>query len=134
MVQQREVRYLNEWLWLNHPTHLTWKRVRLGPYPVKGAGALLGVVQKWVDAVVYDGEQVWLIEAKLKRDIGVVSQLNHYRRVFRETPEFTELHAKPIRAKILMPFDDPAIRQEAQLNNIEYEVFAPEWVMKELVG
>lgn len=132
MTQQREAKFLNEWLMLKFPTALTWKRVRLGPLPDKKMGSLLKITLRWVDAVVYDGEKVYLIESTLKSDIGHISRLIEYARLFPETPEFTLLRDKPIEKILLIPYEWADLIAAAQREGIRVEIFKPAWFYREM--
>lgn len=130
MAQQNESKFVNEWLLINHPSALTWKRVRLGPMPAKGAGAFFGVVQRWVDAIFFEDDTVHIVEAKLQRDMGMISQLLDYREQFAVTPEFSQFRGKRVKLIALMPFNDRDIESMARKYDIEYVVFQPAWLMK----
>jgi len=132
MARQREARFLNEWLMLKFPTCLTWKRVRLGPLPDKSLGQLMKITLRWVDAIVFDGEVVHLIEAKLRPDLGAISQLKEYARLFRETPEFSLLKDKPIELHLLLPYEWFDLVQAAKREGITVDIFKPAWLYKEM--
>lgn len=117
---------------LRFPTALTWKRVRLGPLPDKKMGALLRITLRWVDAVVYDGEKVYLIESKLKSDLGAIAQLKEYARLFPETPEFTLLRDKPIEKVLLLPYEWHDLVEAARREGIRVEIFKPAWFYAEM--
>jgi hypothetical protein len=132
MTQQREARFLNEWLMIKFPTALQWKRVRLGPIPDKDLGSLMKITLRWVDAVVFDGNTVFLIEAKLKSDLGAISQLKEYRMLFRDTPEFSILRDKPVEMILLIPFEWVDLINAAKREGIRVEIFKPAWLYKEM--
>jgi len=132
MVRQKEARFLNEWLMLKFPTALTWKRVRLGPLPDKSLGQLLKITLRWVDAVVYDGEKVYLIEAKLRSDLGAIAQLKEYARLFRDTPEFTLLRDKPIELILLIPYEWHDLIAAAHREGVRVEIYKPAWLYREM--
>jgi len=132
MTQQREIRFLNEWLRLKYPTALIWKRVRLGPIPDKKLGNLLKITLRWADAVVYDGEKVIIIESKLRPDLGAISQLKEYGRLFYETPEFEMLRDKPVELHLLLPYEWKDMVAAAQREGIIVDIFKPAWLYKEM--
>jgi hypothetical protein len=117
---------------IKFPTALQWKRVRLGPIPDKDLGALMKITLRWVDAVVFDGNTVYLIEAKLKSDLGAISQLKEYRMLFRDTPEFSILRDKPVEMILLIPFEWVDLIDAAKREGIRVEIFKPAWLYKEM--
>jgi len=129
---KRESRFINEWLMLKFPTALRWKRVRLGPISDKKLGSLLKITLRWVDAVVYDGEKVYIIEAKLRSDMGAISQLNEYYRLFGETPEFSLLKDKPREKILLIPYRWHDLITAAHREGIKVEIFKPRWLYREM--
>jgi len=131
-MRQKEARFLNEWLMMRWPTALQWKRVRLGPLPDKDLGALMKITLRWVDAVVFDGEKVWLVEAKLKSELGAIAQLKEYKRLFPETPEFQLLRDKPIEMMLLIPYEWVDLVAAAKREGIIVEIFKPAWFYKEM--
>ena len=117
---------------MKFPTCLTWKRVRLGPLPDKTLGQLMKITLRWVDAVVFDGEKVHLIEAKLRSDLGAISQLKEYKRLFYETPEFSLLRDKPVELHLLIPYEWHDLIQAAKREGITVDIFKPAWFYREM--
>lgn len=130
--QQLEARYVNEWLRLTAPNDLQWKRVRFGPLPDKELASAFGVALRWVDAVVFDGQRVRVIEAKLRPDLKIVTQLVMAREMFEQTPEFVRLRDFPREFIALVPRTDDALRMMAARENVTLVVYAPEWLKAEL--
>jgi len=132
MGQQREAKFVNEWLMMKFPSSLQWKRVRLGPLPDKKLGALMKITLRWADAIVFDGETVFIIEAKLRSDLGALAQLEEYRALFRETPEFSILKDKPVEMILLLPYGWADLVRAAAQRGIRVEIFMPAWLYESL--
>ena len=127
-----EARFLNEWLMMKFPTALRWKRVRVGPLPDKKLGRLMMITLRWADAVVFDGKHVYIIEAKLKDDLGAISQLKNYVKLFPDTPEFQMLRDYPITPILLLPYPWPGLVKAAKAEGIQVEIFKPKWLYEEM--
>ena len=130
--RQREARFVNEWLMLKFPTAMQWRRVRVGPIPDKKLGRLMKITLRWVDAIVYDGATVYIIEAKLRPDLGAISQLKEYVRLFRETPEFSMIRDKPVVPILLIPYEWKDLIDAARREGIQVEIYKPRWLYEEM--
>jgi hypothetical protein len=130
MVQQGEAKLMNEWLALYHPNALQWRRVRLGPLPLVDQQNLYKVTNRWVDAVFFEHNTVFLVEAKLKPNAGAIGQLELYSRLIRETPEFSDYRDKKIKMILLTTFDDKPVKDLCIDKNIDYIVYSPEWLSR----
>ena len=134
--QPRETRLLSEWVSKNYSDSRVFYRVRLGSYPSwaqkainKGApAAIYKVYQRWADAIVITDKELILIEAKIKADPGVISQINLYEQLLPKTESFQQFRDLPIRKLILMAQSDPEVELLAQRENITVKIFSPPWV------
>jgi len=117
---------------LKFPTAMQWRRVRVGPIPDKKLGRLMKITLRWVDAVVYDGTNVYIIEAKLRPELGAISQLKEYVRLFRETPEFSMIRDKPIVPILLLPYEWKDLIDAARREGIQVEIYKPRWLYEEM--
>jgi len=133
MVQQREARFINEWLNLNYPEDLWIRRAKVGPFPTKDMDRLYMTAMRWIDGVVIRADEVLLVEAKLRPSMNAIYQLRDYRKLFGETLRFKRYWHLPRRAIFLTTYEDPRIVAEAKRHNIEYVVFAPVWVKRYLL-
>ena len=124
----RESRLLNEWLKEAHPQSLQWKRVRVGPPLTGHENPVYSVLNRWADAVIFEGGEVFIIEAKLKAAPGAIGQLKLYGKLFPGTPEFSELKDKPLRLVLLAGITDQAVKALCKDEGIEYIVYTPPWV------
>jgi len=131
MAQQKEARLVNEWLMLNHPNALQWRRVRLGPLPNKELARMYMVTLRWADAIYVEDGTVFIVEAKMRPDLGAISQLKAYKDLFYQTPEFTEFRNRPVELILLTTRRDPVLFDMCKREGIHYEVYAPAWLFQE---
>lgn len=125
-----ETRLLNEWLAKEHPTALTWKRVRVGPLPKVAMAAAYIITNRWIDAIIQEGGVIYLIEAKLKATPTAIGQLMLYSKLFPDTPEFQQVKQLPRKLVMLVGVNDPAVKALCKDEEIEYIVFSPAWIEK----
>lgn len=130
--QQAEARFVNEWSAGDHPESLQWTRVRLGPWNTKDQARIYMTTLKWADHIYVQNGKVYIVEAKLRKLSQAIGQLEMYVKLFRETPMYSEYHDLPIQAQILVPYEDADIMRMAEEKDIDYIVFAPEWVTEML--
>lgn len=119
---------MNEYLMQFHPTDLQWKRVRLGPVANPEEAAMMSVIQRWADAITFDGETITIIEAKIRPEPGVVGQLEMYDDLFTQTPEFQMYWEKPRELLILSGVDDQMTRNFAQDKGMTFQIYQPKWL------
>ena len=127
MTQQVEARLVNEYLRETWPDALQWKRVRLGPARDKKEAQMYKVLMRWADAVVYDGINVYIIEAKMRANAGAIGQLEHYAELFPMTHEFKLYKCKPVKLILLSAILDVDITAQAQAHGIDPVLFSPDW-------
>lgn len=128
MTQQVEKRLVNEWLWEKHRNDAQWKRVRLGPLPNVKYARMYKVLLHWADALVFDGNQLILIEAKIRPDPKAIGQLEFYKQQLEKTPEFSQYMKYPIKLVLLTTLEDRNVRAFAAERDIDYEIYSPPWV------
>ena len=134
--QPREMRMLAEWLAERWPRTEYLTRVRLGRIePRIGAAELspeeiraLGVHRRWADAVVLLPDRVLLVEAKIRPQPGVISQLELYARLLPHTPELAEHAHKPIEMILVYAIEDELINQLAREKGIRCVMYHPNWI------
>jgi len=130
MAQQKEARLVNEWMAIEHPNDLQWKRVRLGPLPDKQLARMYMITLRWADAIFIKDNTVNIVEAKLKPELGAISQLEAYRDLFPQTPEFTAYKTSPIHLIYLCTRKDPVVERMCEERGIEYVIYAPKWLFE----
>lgn len=100
----------------------------MGPIPSGAATNLVGVIRRWADAVFFENDTIYIIEAKIGPDVGAIAQLELYRNLFPKTPEFSLWKDKPIKLIFLTTIMDKAAKQLAESKGIEYITYSPAWV------
>lgn len=128
MYNQKENKYVDEWLMIEHPEDLQWTNERLGAIKDKKMANLLKITLRRCDAIYIEDRTVSIVEAKLRNDIGAISQLNEYARLFGETPKFRAFWDYRIKKILLVPFEWRDIARACKENNIELVIFRPEWL------
>ena len=127
--QQKESILLTRWLKTFHRTDLQWKRVRLGQAADPVEAKFYKVIQRWADAIFIHEGIVYIIEAKLRPDLGTIGQLEGYKELFIVTPEFQQYWNYPIKMILLSATLDLNIAELAKKKDITFEVWKPEdWI------
>ena len=134
--QPREMRMLSEWLAETYPQETYLTRVRLGRIePAVGATELsieesrmIGVHRRWADAVVLLEDRVLLIEAKIRPQPGVISQLELYARLLPHTPELASHAHLPIEMILVYAIEDELINLLAREKGIRCIFYHPDWI------
>jgi len=128
MVQQKESILLTSWLKTFHRANPQWKRVRLGIPANPEEAKLYSVLLRWADAVFLKDGIMYIVEAKLRPDLGAIGQLEGYKELLKITPEFSAYENWPVELILLSPIMDLAIAELCSKKNIIYEVWTPpEW-------
>lgn len=125
MVQQKESVLLTSWLAAKHRKNLQWKRVRLGVPANPSEAKLYSVLLRWCDAIFIEDGFVYIVEAKLRPELGVIGQLEGYKELFKVTPEFVTYEDWPVKLILLSPIMDLGIAQICTKKQIIYEVWKP---------
>ena len=125
--ERREFRLLMEWVKKNYPDKPQWFRVRLGPAVFQGEEKLYQMLRRWADAVVFTGEKILIIEAKMRPMPEGIAELELYRDLFPQTPEFKMFWKYPVELIYLTTWLDKAIKELCDKKKIKYVVFRPPW-------
>jgi len=131
---KRENVMIYRWVNENFPNALRWFRVRVGAIPDGPHPDLYAACRRWADAVIFDKDTVYIVEAKVRPDAGAVSQLELYMMLFKETPEFQYLWNKKVKGIYLCGKDDENIKRLCQKRNIKFVVYCPDWLNDYLCG
>lgn len=123
--QQKESVLLTKWLAEFHRTNLQWKRVRLGQVANPEEAKLYKVILRWCDAIFIHDSVVYIVEAKLRPDLGTIGQLEGYKELFVITPEFSQYWNWPVKLILLSPVLDLNIAELCKKKEITYEVWQP---------
>lgn len=119
----KETDMLNAWLWDQHRTDLQWRRVRLGVLPTKEMARMYMTILRWVDAIVIKEGIVYIIEAKVRPMPGAVGQLELYRDLFYQTPEFEQYKNYPSKLILLTAESDLNMIEMCSKKDITYYIF-----------
>ena len=126
MVQQSEAKLVNKWLLKYHRTSPQWTRVRVGQVANKAEAKMYSVILRWCDAIFIKDGKVWIVEGKLRPDLGAIGQLEGYKKLFRVTPEFSAYINYPIEMILLSPVLDLNIAELCKDKDIKYVIFEEE--------
>ena len=114
---------LNAWLWKDHKDSVQWRNVRLGPMPTKELAAAYKVLMRFADAIYLEDGTVYIVEAKVRPQPGAIGQLELYKQLFKETPEFSQYKLWPIKLVLLTSTVDLQIAEFASNKEIKIVVF-----------
>lgn len=134
--QPREQRMLSEYMAEAFPGVPYKVRIRLGAVQPRIGGkftrqeeSMLGVFRRWADAMAFLPERtLLLIEAKIRPEPGVISQMELYESLIPNTPELEKYSAWPVRKRIVYAIPDPATFFLARKQGIEVVSYRPEWI------
>lgn len=135
--QPRESRLLAEYLASKYKNETVMYRVRLGQPPIWATPSIQGgapdniykVYQRWADAIVITKTTLILIEAKIKPDPGVISQILLYDQLIPKTDTLQQ-YGKLRRENILLIAQhDSEVEDLARSHKITIEYFSPTWVI-----
>ena len=119
----KESQMVTKWLWEKHRTSLQWRRQRLGVLPDKAMNRMYMTLLRWADAIFIEKGIVHIVEAKLRPDLGAIGQLEGYRELFRNTPEFQQYWDHPIKLIFLCPIFDTTMAEMCSKKGIEYVIY-----------
>lgn len=125
MSEFKESELVNKWINTFHRSSLQWRRVRLGQVASKEEAKLYSVILRWADALFVEDGFVYIVEAKLRPDLGTIGQLEGYKDLFFVTPEFSQYHTWPVKLILLSPMMDLNVAAICDRKGIEYVVWSP---------
>ena len=134
--QERERRYIAEYMKFAFPEGNYMLNVELGPIPQEyvdryglgKAAALFRPTRPRVDAVRWQPDAYYVIEAKC-RDINKgIGELILYREQAKMAPDLPYYDKQPIRARLVVPWMIDWIKKSADAVGIEVVVFWQEWI------
>lgn len=135
--RQIERRYVVEYVTNRFPDRV-WAgfNVRLGPPPDELRKRYPGVpathFKVWTptaDAVVVTKTRIYIVEAKIRNPRQAMGQLLDYARRLPETPELQRFMGREIVKLLVVPFDDPELRQTCAMYGVQMETFIRPWVV-----
>lgn len=135
--QQRDRRYITEYVTLGYPGKPQFFNLRLGAaapelarqYPGVNIDRLSRVWRKTADAVVVNEGEFVLLEGELRRPVESVGELLVYKDLVYSTPELVPYGRLPIRLVLVCPQDDPSVADVVSRAGIQIVIYQPRWAM-----
>jgi len=134
--QERERRYISEYMLKTWPKGGWQLNVELGPIPQEyidrygmgKAAALFRPTRPRVDAVRWQGDKYYLIEAKIRAIKDGIGDLSYYRGMAERAPDLPFYDGQPIVCRLVVPWMIEWIRVAADAAQVEVVVFWAEWI------
>ena len=134
--QERERRYISEYMKETWPGGDWQLNVELGPIPeeyiqrygIARAAALFRPTRPRVDAVKWQPDVYYLIEAKIRDIKAGIGDLTYYRNILAETPDLPYHDGQPIVSRLIIPWMLDWLGPVARANNIEVVVYERDWI------
>jgi hypothetical protein len=139
---QRETQLLVEW-WATLPQGWPNKtHVNVGADALIYNGAPLsparqrafGVWNDWADMRIFDGVNVWLVEAKIVNTGGAYGQLLDYMDQYPASADYKQFAGAPIVGVVVCAFERARTAQLYQQYGIRTIVFTPSWAAETLAN
>jgi hypothetical protein len=136
--QERERRYISEYLLQAFPEGNYQVNVELGPIPQEyvqrygqaKAAALFRPTRPRIDAVRWTPTRYILIEAKI-RDIKTgIGDLTYYKSIIPTTPDLPFYDGQPIVSRLIVPWMLDWLQPVADAAGVEIVVFHQPWIDK----
>lgn len=134
--EERERRFVNDYLLTHFPRGGWYINVPLGPVPdeivaqhglAKGS-KLFQPSRPRIDAVIPTKDEYWLIEAKIREAKAAIGDLLVYHELAKRTPDLPGYTEQPFRLRLVVPWALDWIKLEALAHSMELVVFLPAWV------
>lgn len=130
--QLRERLLLQRYIEYRYPQHHVKIGCPLGTVPESliieyGRTAALRVARKMrpeVDALVFDGKTLILVEAKIARWVDGLAKLPLYKAMLPDTPELEQYRSWPVKMRLVIPFTQANMELTAQRVGVELEQFS----------
>ena len=134
--QERERRYIAEYMMETYPQGNYQLNVPLGPVPEElvsrygyaKAAAMFQPTRLRVDAVHWSPERYLLIESKLRSIKDGIGDLLIYQRIAPRTPDLPNYEGQPVKLALVVPYMVEWIRDITAATNVEYIVYVKEWI------
>ncbi len=134
--QERERRYISEYMMHQWPRGAWQLNVELGPIPQEyvdryglgKAAAMFRPTRPRVDAVKWDKDHYYLIEAKIRDIKAGIGDLSYYRGMIPNTPDLPMYEGQPLTFRLVVPWMIDWIRVAADAAGVEVVVFMVDWI------
>lgn len=134
--QERERRYISEYLLETWPEGDYQLNVELGPIPPDyvdrlgygKAAALFRPTRPRVDAVKWTADAYYLIEAKIRGIKNGIGDLTYYRGIIPSTRDLPFYDGQPIICRLIVPWSLDWILTAAIASEVDVVVFYQDWI------
>ena len=134
--EERERRYVAEWLLATYPQGNYMTNVPLGPIPeeiiarhgLQAGARLFNPSRLRVDGVVWLPNLYLLVEAKIREPAHAIGQLLLYKALAEKTQDLPSYDGQPFRLTLVVPWSLDWIKQAVQAHNMDLQIFLPAWV------
>lgn len=134
--QERERRYIAEYMLTTWPEGGWQLNVELGPIPaeyvtrygLQQAAALFRPTRPRVDAVRWEPGRYYLIEAKIRDIKSGIGDLSYYSSVIPQTPDLPYFDGQSLVRRLVIPWMLDWLLPVATAAGIEIAVFSPAWI------
>jgi len=134
--QERERRYISEYMMLTWPEGGWQLNVELGPIPQEyvdryglgKAAAIFRPTRPRVDAVRWEPGHYYLIEAKIRDIKAGIGDLSYYKGMVPSTPDLPYYDGQPVSYRLVVPWMIDWIKVAADGNGIEVAIFTADWI------
>lgn len=139
---QRETQLLAEWITTLPPGYKSKTHVRVGRQALVYNGVEVSIERArafevwsdWVDARIFTGFEVWLIEAKIVGLASAYGQLMDYGNQYPESTDYKQFAGAPIRSMVLCAYEKPRTRQFFAGFGIDTVIYSPAWARHTLAN
>ena len=134
--QERERRYISEYMMLAWPEGGYQLNVELGPIPQEyvdryglgKAAAMFRPTRPRVDAIKWTPQAYYLIEAKIRDIKAGIGDLMYYRGMLASTPDLPFYENQPVVYRLVVPWMLDWIKVAADAAGVEVVVSHQDWI------
>jgi len=134
--QERERRFISEYLLKAWPGGDYQQNVELGPIPQEyidryglgKAAAIFRPTRPRIDAVKWTPDKYYFIEAKIRDIKAGIGDLLYYRSMVPQTLDLPFYDGQEIVSRLVVPWSIDWLLAAAAINNVEVVVFNPAWI------
>jgi hypothetical protein len=134
--KERERRYISEYMLRAFPGGSFQLNVELGPIPQEyvdryglgKAAAIFRPTRPRVDAVRWQANKYYLIEAKIRDIKAGIGDLTYYRSVIPLTPDLPFYDGQPIVSRLVVPWMLDWLKPVADAAGVEVVVYHTAWI------
>lgn len=136
--QERERRYISEYMLDTWPAGEYQLNVELGPIPqdyvqrygLTKAAALFRPTRPRIDAVKWQPDIYYLIEAKIRDIKAGIGDLSYYASIIPQTPDLPFYSGQPIVRRLIVPWMLDWLAPVATAAGVEVIVYERDWIQE----